>query len=68
MFGAHTLIDNITVDCGGAAGCMGFVALWSNPSRGMNRAVFFRIIHVSVWLVMSSLRSDDRRMACFGCG
>src|SRR5688500_16264870 len=51
MFGAHALIDNITVVAAAAAGCIGFVAFWSNPTRGMNRAVFSGSLHVSIWLV-----------------
>ncbi len=52
MLGAGTLTFSSTVVAATAAVGVGFVAVWSNPHRMINRAFFSASVHVAVWLFM----------------
>jgi signal transduction histidine kinase len=59
MSGAQTIIFNPTVVAAFAVVIVGFVALWSNPSRRINRIFFTASLHVATWLWFLHLAVTD---------
>lgn len=55
MFGFEQLILNPTLLAAFAAAAMGTAALWSNPSRTINRIFFAGSLHVALWLICYEL-------------
>lgn len=55
MFGFEQLILNPTLLAALAAAAIGSAALWSNPSRTINRIFFAGSLHVALWLVCYEL-------------
>ncbi len=55
MFGIEQLILDPSVLAAFAAAAMGTAALWSNPSRAINRIFFAGSLHVALWLICYEL-------------
>jgi signal transduction histidine kinase len=53
MFGSQPITTAVAAAM--AAVVVGFLALWSNPQRGLNRGFFTGSIHVALWLVCLEL-------------
>lgn len=57
----HSITNYSGLYAAGAAGCIGFAAIWSNPKRRINRIFFTASLHVALWLVFrhfASTRED----------
>ncbi|MDP3073695.1 MAG: ATP-binding protein [Opitutaceae bacterium] len=55
MSGSHALVDYSGPFAAVAATCVGIAAVWSNPQRPINRLFCSFSIHVSLWLLCTSL-------------
>lgn len=59
MFGFEQLILNPALLAALAAAAIGSAALWSNPSRTINRIFFAGSLHVALWLICHELAVRD---------